>query len=96
MAEDYFTAMQRVEERLDASASLSAGTIPPRQEEIATEIMLRSEYERALALVEELALPALSLEGRLAIAQRLRELFGAEKEHSPPEGSKELLRCELC
>ena len=88
VAEDYFSAMQRVEERLEI--------VPSRQEEFAIEIMLRPEYEQVLALAEELALPALSLEGRLAIAQRLRELFGAEKEHSPPEGSKELLRCELC
>jgi hypothetical protein len=84
VAEDYFSAMQRVEERLEV--------VPPKQEEPATEIMPRPEYEQALALAEELALPALSLESRLAIAQRLRELFGAEQSLSPPEEDMWLVR----
>jgi len=47
-----------------------------------------------LALAEELSLPELGLNGRLAIAARLRELFGAEQTLSPPEESMQLLRCE--
>jgi integrase len=88
VAEDYFAAMQRVEERLEI--------VPPKQEETAQEPVPVLEPERAqvLALAEELALPDLSLDGRLAIAARLRELFGAEQVFSPPEESMELVRCE--
>lgn len=86
VAEDYFAAMQRVEERLEI--------VPPKQEEPGAETMPMSEYARVLALTEELSLPDLSLEGRLAIAQRLRKLFGAEQVRSPPKENMELVRCE--
>ena len=86
VAEDYFSAMQRVEERLDI--------VQPKREESVVEVTPSPEYAQALALAEELALPELSLDGRLAIAQRLRELFGAEQEHSPSEESMRLVRCE--
>lgn len=86
VAEDYFAAMQGVEERLEI--------VPPKQEETVTETTPRPEYEQVLALAEELSLPYLSLDGRLAIAARLCELFGAEQALSPPEESMELVRCE--
>lgn len=94
VAEDYFAAMERVEQRLEI--------VPLRQEKPVADITPRHfdtlsatpEYEQVLALAEELALPDLSLDGRLAIAQRLRELFGAEHEHSPPKEDMELVRCE--
>jgi hypothetical protein len=87
VAEDYFAAMKRVEQRLEI--------VPPKQEEPATKTTPSPEYEQVLALAEELSLPELSRDGRLAIAQRLRELFGAEKELSPPEEeSMQLVRCE--
>jgi len=86
VAEDYFAAMARVEERLEI--------VPPKQEEPAVEITPKPEYAQVLALAEELSLPELGLNGRLAIAARLRELFGAEQTLSPPEESMQLLRCE--
>lgn len=104
VAEDYFNAMQRVEERLDASTLLSARIVPPKQEEPVAETVPSPEYEQALALVEELSLPDLSLDGRLAIAQRLRELFGAERRVEPVETQElspseeenmELGRCDI-
>jgi len=67
VAEDYFAAMARVEERLDTSTSLSARIVPPKQEEPAVETTPMPEYAQVLALAEELALPDLSLDGRLAI-----------------------------
>jgi hypothetical protein len=76
VAEDYFAAMERVEQRLDI--------IPPTQEDIAVEITPKPENAQVLLLAEELALPELSLDGRLAIALRLRELFGVEQSLSPP------------
>lgn len=94
VAEDYFAAMQRVEERLEI--------VPPKQEEPVTEttpkrfdtLSATPEYEQVLVLAEELSRPELSLDERLAIAQRLRELFGAENALAPPEESMELVRCE--
>jgi hypothetical protein len=77
VAEDYFAAMERVEQRLEI--------VQPKQEEPVAETTPPPEYVQVLALAEELSLPELSLDGRLAIAQRLRELFGIEKELSPPE-----------
>jgi hypothetical protein len=87
VAEDYFAAMKRVEQRLEI--------VPPKQEEPVAETTPNPEYEQVLALAEELSLPELNLDGRLAIAQRLRELFGAEQTLSPPEESMELVRCEV-
>ena len=86
VADDYFAAMQRVEERLEI--------IQPKQEEPVVETTPPPEYTQVLALAEELSLPELSLDGRLAIAARLHELFGAEQALSPPEESMELARCE--
>ncbi len=86
VAEDYFSAMQRVEERLEI--------VSPKREESAVEINPKPEYAQVLALAEELSLPEISLDGRLAIAARLRELFGAEQTLSPPNENMELVRCE--
>jgi integrase len=83
VAEDYFAAMARVEERLEI--------VPPKQEAEPVEPI--PERTQVLALAEELVLPDLSLDGRLAIAARLRELFGAEQTLSPPEESMELVKC---
>jgi hypothetical protein len=86
VAEDYFSAMARVEERLEI--------VPPKQEEPVAETTPPPEYEQVLALAEELSLPELSLDERLAIAQRLRELFGAEQALSPPEEDMRLVKCK--
>lgn len=86
VAEDYFAAMQRVEQRLEIA--------PPKQEEPAMEIMPKLKYEQVLALAEELSMHELGLDQRLAIAQRLRELFGKEQSLLPPEKNMRLVRCE--
>jgi len=94
VADDYFAAMARVEERLEI--------VPPKQEETAVDITPKHfdtlsatpEYAQVLALAEELTSPDLSLDGRLAIAQRLRELFGVEQALSPPDENMELVRCD--
>jgi len=86
VAEDYFAAMERVEQRLEI--------VPPRLEESAVENTPKPEYAQVLVLAEELTLPDLSLDSRLAIAARLRKLFGVEQTFSPSEENMELLRCE--
>ncbi|MBV6395155.1 MAG: Tyrosine recombinase XerC [Anaerolineales bacterium] len=87
VAEDYFAAMERVEQRLEV--------VPSRQEGPVAEITPPLEYVQVLALAEDLSRLELSLDGRLAIAQRLRDLFGAEQALSPPKEGMQLVRREI-
>ena len=77
MADDYFTAMQRVEQRLEIVSE-------PKQEEN-IEVVKEQEQTRALQLIERLELPELCVEERLSIANQLRQALGMVYEHAPPE-----------
>ncbi len=66
VSDDYFAAMQRVEQRLDVSpAKTPAETV---QEEL--------EQAQLLALVEQLSQPELCFPARLEIVAQLRQALG--------------------
>lgn len=77
VAEDYFAAMQRVEQRLEI--------VPEPKEETKYEVVKVQEPDKLLQLIEQLELPELCLEERLDLASQLREAFGIVNEHAPPE-----------
>lgn len=68
VAEDYFAAMQRVEERLEI--------IPEIKPETNDEVVKVQEPEKLFQLIQQLELPELCLDERLDITFQLRELFG--------------------
>jgi len=70
VAEDYFSAMQRVEERLE---------IMPMQEETMEDVKVRvvQDADKILTWVERLALPELCHEERLEIVRALKVAIGA-------------------
>ena len=74
VADDYFAAMQRIEQRLEIAAGDSTGE--------KYGIVKVPQRTQVLAWVEHLAQPELRLEGRLRIAAQLRELFGLEQEQA--------------
>jgi site-specific recombinase XerD len=110
VAEDYFAAMQRVEQRLDTSAAasasspapvaqvqaaqrLSAGIVPPPQEEPKNEVVnVQSALatpgppDQVLFWLERLALPELCQQERLEIAASLKQALclGFATQLSPP------------
>ena len=73
VAEDYFAAMQRVEQRLEI--------VPAEQKDI--EVVKVQESEKLIQLIERLELPELCFEERLDITLQLRELFGVVQELEP-------------
>lgn len=75
VAEDYFAAMQRVEERLEIVSE-------PKQE-INDEVVKVQDQTQVFELIERLELPELSYKERLDIAAQLRESFGIEQELAP-------------
>ncbi len=84
VAEDYFAAMERVEQRLE---------IAPTLEEPKDEVVKVQEPQKLCHLIEQLGAPELCYEERLGIANQLRELFNPVQEHSPPkEGRARVMR----
>lgn len=75
VAEDYFAAMERVEQRLD---------IVPTEPEETIDVVNVQERNQILEFAEQLAQPEISFSERLSISDQLRVLFGAEHEHTPP------------
>ena len=73
VAEDYFAAMERVEQRLEI--------VPGQQKDI--EVVKVQEPEKLIQLIERLELPELCFEERLVITLQLRELFGVMQELEP-------------
>jgi integrase len=67
VAEDYFAAMQRVEQRLEI--------VPAQGKEETIEVVKVQEPEKVLQLIEQLYLPDLCYEERLGIAYQLREVL---------------------
>jgi hypothetical protein len=68
VADDYFAAMARIEQRLDV--------VPAPEEVIQDQVATVQSSQEALELTEELALPELSVQARIGIAAQLRELLG--------------------
>jgi hypothetical protein len=69
--DDYFAAMERVEERLDI--------LPRKEEEGIGDVKVR-----VVQVIERLEVPELCLEERLEIVAQLREVLGKFNEHAPP------------
>jgi site-specific recombinase XerD len=95
VAEDYFAAMQRVEQRLDTSAALSAGIVPVPQEKPQMEnevvnvqpvLAQPGPPDQVLFWLERLALPELCQQERLEIAEHLKQTLclGFACQLSPP------------
>ena len=80
VAEDYFAAMQRVEERLN--------TLPEPKQDTKDEVVKVQEQTELFQLIEKLELPELCLEERLCIANQLRQTLHVVYEHTPPEHTK--------
>ena len=74
IAEDYFAAMQRVEERLSI--------LPEPKREIEDEAV--KVREKLFQLIEQLETPALCLEERLTIVAQLRDVMRFVCEGKPP------------
>jgi site-specific recombinase XerD len=72
VAEDYFAAMERVEQRLQIG-----------EEKKEYEVVKVQEPEKLFQLIERLEVPELCLEERLVISFQLRELFGTVQEVTP-------------
>jgi hypothetical protein len=68
VADDYFGAMQRIEQRMEVAPALE---YVPRDQVVKVQ-----DSQKALDLTQELTLPELCLDERLAIVAQLRELFG--------------------
>jgi integrase/recombinase XerC len=83
VADDYFAAMERVEQRLEI--------VPEPKPETKDEVVNVQEPEKLTQLIERLELPELCLEERLGIANQLRGIFGINHEHPPPENIGELI-----
>ena len=75
VAEDYFAATQRVEQRLEI--------VPELKQETKYEVVNVQEPVKVFQLIERLALPELAYKERLDIAAQLRESFGAAQELEP-------------
>jgi hypothetical protein len=81
VAEDYFAAMQRVEERLN---------ILPEPKQDAEDEVVKVQTE-LFQLIEQLELPELRSEQRIDIACQLRQLLVTHPEHAPPKSSSRQL-----
>ena len=73
VADDYFAAMQRVEQRLEIA--------PPEPSELVKE----PEHAQLLGLVEQLAQPELCFPARLEIVAQLRQALGWLELPAEPE-----------
>jgi hypothetical protein len=84
IAEDYFAAMQRVEQGLKI--------VPEPKQYTEDGVVKVQEPAKVLQLIGRLELPELCLEERLGIACQLREALGKLNEHAPPNESIMLTR----
>lgn len=75
VADDYFAAMQRVEQRLEIAS-------PKPEQKREDEVV--NVQEKVFQLIERLEMPELCFEERLSLAGQLREALGAVQEHAPP------------
>ena len=80
VAEDYFAAMSRVEQRLEIAPA------PEQEPETEDEVVKVPERAQLLAWVERLALPELCQKERVEITERLKQVLSLNHAggHSPP------------
>jgi len=83
VADDYFAAMQRVEQRLEI--------VPSKQEENIEDVKVQ-EPTKLFQLIERLEMPKLCYEERLGIASQLHEMFSKINEHAPPKDERVLAK----
>ena len=76
VADDYFAAMQRIEQRLEI--------VPELKNETNHEVVKVLERNQMLGWVEQLAQPKLCFNERLGIVTQLQSLLSLAKECSPP------------
>jgi len=78
VADDYFAAMQRVEQRLDI--------VPEEKQEASDEVVNVLPIAQLLFWVERLALPELCQQERLEIADSLKQALSLNiaSQHAPP------------
>jgi integrase len=86
VAEDYFAAMQRVEQRLDIVPTGLGEIVPAPKEESKNEVVNVQPADRVLFWIERLALPELCQQERLEIAANLKQTLclGIACQLSPP------------
>ena len=82
VADDYFAAMQRVEQRLELPSAPKED--PKTKETMDPEIVGEPEYAQVLIWVEQLAQPKLRRSERLEVATQLRQLLVFELQAHPP------------
>jgi hypothetical protein len=88
MADDYFAAMERVEQRLD---------ITPEQESTKKQdyaVIKVQEHIQLLMWIDKLALPELCFKDRLYIIGQLQSILSILEEHPLPEVAVPALRFE--
>lgn len=73
VAEDYFAAMERVEQRLEI--------VPAEQKSY--EVVKVQEPEKLFQLIERLEMPDLCYEERIDVASQLRRALDSNHEHAP-------------
>jgi hypothetical protein len=80
VAEDYFAAMERVEQRLQI---VPAGQTDIEVVKVQEPAQAQQSCGKVLQLIEQLEIPELCYEERLDITLQLRELFGVLQELEP-------------
>ena len=84
VADDYFAAMQRIEQRLDVAPAAPDGISPPEPAK-KDEVIKVQDREQLVAWVELLSQPELSQAERLSIAWQLKQALGGKSndQHLP-------------
>jgi len=75
VAEDYFSAMKRVEERLEMGEQIACAELSRSDKDVKVQVF---------RLIQRLEIPELCFEERINITCQLRQAFGNVHEHAPP------------
>lgn len=84
VAEDYFAAMQRVEQRLEI--------VPEPKQDTDNEVVKVQEQTRLFKLIQRLIVPALSFKERFDIASQLSVAMGSFQANAPPKEEYEVAK----
>jgi len=83
VADDYFAAMQRIEQRLDVAPAAPDGISPPEPAK-KDEVIKVQDREQLVAWVELLSQPELSQAERLSIAWQLKQALAGNHNTGEP------------